>query len=110
MKTSATSMRLLLLGVLAGLASALITGDARGSDSVMHTSIGLDGHSTEAARSAPPGCEIAAGSTSQSACGAGRITLGVPSDIQRNKRNIYSSLGGPHKTCSAFDGCRGGSY
>ena len=54
-----SSTRRLLLGVLAGLASAaggpLVVGVARGSDSVMHTSIGLDGHSTEAALSAPPG-------------------------------------------------------
>ena len=52
------SMRLLLLGVLAGLVAAegptLIEGDALGSDSVVHASIDLDGHSTEAAGRARP--------------------------------------------------------
>ena len=53
-------MRLLLFGLLAGLAdSTLIEGDALGSDSVVHSSIDLDGHSTEAARLAPPGFETA---------------------------------------------------
>ena len=102
-------MRLLLLGVLAGLAAAesgriLIEGHALGSDSVVHSSI--DGRSTEAARLAPPGFETAGG-TSQPACGASRNMLGVPTDVQRKIDN-RGSLGGPRKTCSAFDGCRGG--
>ena len=102
-------MRLLLLGVLAGLAIAesgltLIEGHALGSDSAVHSSI--NGHSTEAARSAPPGFERAGG-TSQPACGASRNMLGVPTDVQRKIFN-RGSLGGPRKTCSALDGCRGG--
>ena len=96
MKTSATSMRLLLLGVLAGLAATekaggptLVAGVARGSDSIMHTS--FDGHSTEAARSAPPGFETAGG-TSQPACGASRNMLGVPTDVQREIWKELSSV------------------
>ena len=95
-------MSLLLLGLLAGLAATLRTGDALGSDSVVHTSIDLDGrHSTEAARSALRGFETAAGGTSQSACSASLDMLGVPIDVQRT---IYSrdGPGGPHKTCSAL--------
>ncbi|EOD15806.1 hypothetical protein EMIHUDRAFT_119243 [Emiliania huxleyi CCMP1516] len=102
------SMRLLLLGVLAGLAACgppLIEGDALGSDSVVHASI--DGHSTEAARSAPPGFETAGGTSQRQAGGASRNMLGVPTDVQRKIDN-RGSLGGPRKTCSAFDGCRGG--
>ena len=100
-------MRLLLFGLLAGLAdSTLIEGDALGSDSVVHSSIDLDGHSTEAARLAPPGFETVGG-TSQQAGGASRDMLSVPTDVQR-KISIRGSLGGPRKTCSTFDGCRGG--
>ncbi|EOD34687.1 hypothetical protein EMIHUDRAFT_122743, partial [Emiliania huxleyi CCMP1516] len=95
--------------LLAGLAAAesgriLIEGHALGSDSIVHSSI--DGRSTEAARLAPPGFETAGG-TSQPACGASRNILGVPTDVQRKIDN-RGSLGGPRKTCSAFDGCRGG--
>ena len=72
-------------------------GDARGSDSVTHDSIDLDGHPTEAALSATPDFETAGTS----------LPLGVPTDDQRT---IYSrgSPDGPHKTCSAFDGCCSG--
>ena len=42
-------------GLTSEVGPTLITSDALGSDSVVHASIDLDGHSTEAARSAPPG-------------------------------------------------------
>ena len=105
-------VRLLLLGLLAGLASAesgttRIAGDALGSDSVKHACIDHDGRSTEAARSALRGFETAAEDTSQPACGAIRDMLGIPADVQRTIFN-RGSLGGPRKTGSAFDGCRGG--
>jgi len=104
-------VRLLLLGLLAGLASAesgptRIAGDALGSDSVKHACIDHDGRSTEAARSALRGFETAAEDTSQPACGAIRDMLGIPADVQRTIFN-RGSLGGPRKTGSAFDGCRG---
>ena len=104
-------VRLLLLGLLAGLASAesgptRIAGDALGSDAVKHACIDHDGRSTEAARSALRGFETAAEDTSQPACGAIRDMLGIPADVQRTIFN-RGSLGGPRKTSSAFDGCRG---
>ena len=72
----------------------------------MNACIDLDWHSKEAALSAAPGSETVAGDTSQ-ACGAGRITLGVLTDVQRE---LYhrGCPGGPHKTFSTFYGCRGG--
>ena len=99
-------MRPLLLGLLVVTAQAgptPVTGDASGSDWV-NACIDLDWHSKEVALSETP-LETAAGGTSQ-ACGAGRITLGVLTDVQRN---IYDRgcPGGPHKTSSAFYGCRG---
>mmetsp|Transcript_12782 Transcript_12782/g.40784 ORF Transcript_12782/g.40784 Transcript_12782/m.40784 type:complete len:282 (+) Transcript_12782:133-978(+) len=98
-----------LSGLLAGLAAneigpTLIAGDARGSDSVIHACI--DGHSTEAALSAPSGVETVAADL-PSACGANRDMLGVPTDIQL-KVYTRGCPGGPHMTCSAFHGCRGG--
>jgi len=50
---------------------------------------------------------MAAEDTSQPACGAIRDMLGIPADVQRTIFN-HGSLGGPRKTSSAFDGCRGG--
>ena len=95
--------------LLAGLALAEggptpVAGDASGSDWV-NACIDLDWHSKEAALSATPDFETAAAGTSQ-ACGAGRITLGVLTDVQRK---IYDRgcPGGPHKNSSAFYGCRG---
>ena len=74
---SCLSMRLLvLLGLLARLATAefgptLKTGDALGSDSVVHASIDLDGrHSTEAARSAPVQGDFAGIATCVNSCKA----------------------------------------
>ena len=87
-------MRLFLLWLLTGLATAecgptLMEGDALGSDSVVHASI--DGHSTEAARSAPPGFETAGGTSQRQAGGASRNMLGVPTDVQRKICLLYTS-------------------
>ena len=100
-------MRPLLLGLLVVTAQAgptPVTGDASGSDWV-NACIDLDWHSKEVALSETP-LETAAGGTSQ-ACGAGRITLGVPTDFHHNDRGCP---GGPQKTGFAFRGgdCGGG--
>ena len=75
--------------------------------SIKHACIDRDGRSTEAARSALRGLETAAEDTSQPACGSILDMLGIPADVQRTIFN-RGSLGGPRKTSSAFDGCRGG--